>query len=54
MRRGSSGSGSGRGQRKELWQTEECEERGSDGSESPGTDTGFVSVLFITCLYSLT
>ncbi|XP_053087258.1 zinc phosphodiesterase ELAC protein 2 [Pangasianodon hypophthalmus] len=35
MRRGSGGSGSGRGQRKELWQRDECEERASDGSESP-------------------
>ncbi|KAG7325994.1 hypothetical protein KOW79_010919 [Hemibagrus wyckioides] len=35
MRRGSGGSGNGRGQRKELWQKDECEERESDGSESP-------------------
>ncbi|KAF5890065.1 zinc phosphodiesterase ELAC protein 2 [Clarias magur] len=38
-RRGSGGSGNGRGQRKELWQRDESEQRMSDGSESPGTDT---------------
>ncbi|XP_027014740.2 zinc phosphodiesterase ELAC protein 2 isoform X2 [Tachysurus fulvidraco] len=36
MRRGSGGSGSGRDQRRELWQKDESEENGSDGSESPG------------------
>lgn len=51
MRRGSGGSDNGRGQRKELWQRDESEQRASDGSESPGTDTGCVPVYFATLLF---